>query len=106
MKTIQCKKCNGTGMVGTQINFMGENAMIHFDCSKCKGKGYIIKLETKKFLLYLVRWQCSTPVLALCLYILPFKTIINTILANLIGGCIFFWIDKRIFKKEEKNEIN
>ena len=92
MKTIKCDRCNGTGIVGTAINFMEENAMIDFDCPKCNGKGYINKLEIKKFFLYLTRWQLSTPVLALCLYILPFKTIISTILANFIGGCIFYWV--------------
>ena len=53
----------------------------------------------KRFLLYLLRWQMSSPLLALCLYILPFRTIISTILANLIGGCIFYWVDKLIFKR-------
>lgn len=52
----------------------------------------------KKFILYLIRWQCSTPILALCLSILSFPTWVNTIIANLIGGIIFFFIDKRIFK--------
>ena len=57
-----------------------------------------------KFLLYLLRWQLSTPVLALCLYWLNFSTIVNTIIANLIGGIIFYWIDKYIFKNEvDKN---
>ena len=51
----------------------------------------------KRFLLYLLRWQLSTPILALCLCWLPFNTIINTIVANLIGGIIFFFIDKKIF---------
>lgn len=99
MKTIQCDKCNGTGMVGTQINFMEENAMIDFDCPKCKGKGYISKLDTKKFLLYLLRWQISTIILAPCIYYLPFNVITKTIIANLIGGCLFYFIDKWIFKR-------
>ena len=52
----------------------------------------------KKYLLYLLRWQCSTPVLALVLYLLHTNEIIETIIANLIGGMIFFWVDKKIFK--------
>ena len=40
----------------------------------------------------------STPILALCLCVLNFNTFINTIIANLIGGAIFYWVDKRIFK--------
>ena len=60
--------------------------------------------EKYKFILYLIRWELSTPVLALCLSFLKFNTIINTIIANLIGGIIFYWIDKCIFKKEIKEE--
>ena len=56
-----------------------------------------------KFLLYLIRWQLSTPILALCLYFLNFSTLVNTIIANFIGACIFFWVDKCIFKG--KNNI-
>ena len=58
----------------------------------------------KKFILYLIRWQLSTPILALCLKWLNFSTLINTIIANLIGGIIFFFIDKRIFKEEKEGE--
>lgn len=60
--------------------------------------------ERYKFILYLVRWQLSTPILALCLKFLNFSTLINTIIANLIGGCIFFWVDKYIFNKEKKDD--
>ena len=55
----------------------------------------------KRFILYLIRWQLSSPILALCLMLLPFDTIINTIIANLIGGIIFYFVDKRIFKGGE-----
>ncbi len=54
----------------------------------------------KKFILYLLRWQLSTPILAIVLYYLPFTTLTNTIIANLIGGIIFFWVDRLIFNKE------
>ena len=53
----------------------------------------------KSFLLYLFRWQLSTPILALVLHLLDTNEIIETIIANLIGGIIFFWIDKLIFKE-------
>ena len=62
-------------------------------------------MEAKKFILYLVRWQLSSPILAICLFWLePIGTIWATIIANLIGGCIFFFVDKWIFndKKEVK----
>ena len=57
------------------------------------------------FILYLIRWQLSTPILALCMNYLKFSTLINTIIANLIGGIIFYFVDKFIFTKgkEENN---
>lgn len=55
-----------------------------------------------RFLIYLIRWQLSTPILALCLWLLsPLGISGATVVANLIGGCIFFFVDKRIFKEKE-----
>lgn len=51
----------------------------------------------KRYLLYLLRWQLSTPILAICLVFLKFGVTWNTVIANLIGGLIFFWVDKFIF---------
>jgi len=45
-----------------------------------------------------VRWQLSTPILAFC--VVWFKgmgSLEATMLANLIGGLIFFWVDHLIF---------
>ena len=53
----------------------------------------------KKYILYLIRWQLSTPILALVLYLLNINEIAETIIANLIGGMIFYWVDKKIFRK-------
>jgi hypothetical protein len=54
----------------------------------------------KKLLLYTIRWQFSSPIIALVLikfaYLGTFKA---TILANFIGALIFFWIDKWIFNR-------
>lgn len=56
----------------------------------------------KQFLLYELRWISSTPVLALCVtWFGGLGTVWATIIANLIGGAIFFWIDKLIFKEEK-----
>lgn len=53
-----------------------------------------------KFILYLLRWELSTPILALILYLMSdCNTFVSTIVANFIGGCIFYWVDKWIFKK-------
>lgn len=51
-----------------------------------------------RFLAYLIRWQLSSPILALCMWVMGgWNIVIATILANLIGGCIFYFVDKRIF---------
>ena len=55
-------------------------------------------LRLKKFILYLIRWQLSTPILFICLSFLHLGMFWNTIISNLIGGCIFFLVDKKIFK--------
>ena len=55
----------------------------------------------KKYILYLLRWQLSTPILAIVLKVLSnMNTLLATIIANLIGGLIFFWVDRFIFKKK------
>lgn len=50
-----------------------------------------------KLALYLVRWQLSTPILYLCIKKLPFRPATKTVIANLIGGLIFYGVDKLIF---------
>ncbi|MDD5292311.1 MAG: hypothetical protein PHY46_03940 [Candidatus Omnitrophica bacterium] len=50
----------------------------------------------RRFVLYLFRWQLSTPILWFVVRNLGVG-IWSTILANLIGGVIFFWVDKFIF---------
>lgn len=54
----------------------------------------------RRFLLYWLRWIASTPILALCTYI--FSIYIgdfwSAFVANSIGACIFFFIDKKIFR--------
>ena len=50
----------------------------------------------KRFILYLIRWQLSTPILYLVVKRLG-AGIGSTIIANLIGGAIFFWVDRFIF---------
>jgi hypothetical protein len=50
----------------------------------------------KRFVLYLIRWQLSTPILWLVVRQLG-AGLWQTIIANLIGGIIFFWVDRFIF---------
>ena len=52
----------------------------------------------KKFFLYLIRWQLSSSILAVCMvWMGGWNVAVATIMANLIGGCIFFWVDRWIF---------
>lgn len=60
----------------------------------------ITKVGVKKFALYALRWQMSTPILALCLmWLTALGEWPATIIANFVGACIFFLIDKKIFKE-------
>lgn len=57
----------------------------------------------KKFLLYLLRWQLSTPILwAVITFLAVDNYLFKTLVANLIGGIIFFWVDKHIFNMKNK----
>ncbi|MFA5271380.1 MAG: hypothetical protein WC412_03445 [Candidatus Omnitrophota bacterium] len=53
-------------------------------------------ISLRKFVLYLLRWQLSTPILWLVLRNLGVG-VWSTVLANFIGGAIFFWVDRFIF---------
>lgn len=50
-----------------------------------------------KFLLYVTRWQLSTPILWIVVSNLG-TSLEATVIANLIGASIFFWVDKVIFR--------
>ncbi|MDR3232454.1 MAG: hypothetical protein LBT46_02085 [Planctomycetaceae bacterium] len=56
----------------------------------------------KKYVFYLFRWQLSTPILAVVLIALHryFNDWVITVIANFIGGLIFFWVDRIIFRVE------
>jgi len=64
-----------------------------------------------KYLLYLLRWQLSTPILAPVVAFFKhspsiFGTAedwIGSSVANLIGGLIFFWVDRFIFTSKKLN---
>lgn len=53
-------------------------------------------VNLRRFTLYLLRWQLSTPILWLVVKNLGVG-LWPTVLANLIGGTIFFWVDRFIF---------
>lgn len=58
-----------------------------------------------KLLLYLIRWQLSTPILAPVIawfsgspnWLGTPESWMGSAVANLIGGSIFFWVDRFIF---------
>lgn len=64
-----------------------------------------MKINFKRYFLYLIRWQLSTPLLApIVAYFKHSTSIFGTredwiaaTIANLIGGLIFFWVDSFIF---------
>lgn len=58
-------------------------------------------IKAKRFAMYAFRWQLSTPVYAGVLYLMSdkFGYTSKTIIANFIGACIFYWVDKFIFLK-------
>jgi len=57
-----------------------------------------MKVNWKRYGLYLARWQASTPIITLILYVLSgYDYLLVTVIANFIGGLIFFWVDQFIF---------
>ena len=57
----------------------------------------------KKYFLYHIRWQLSTPILAIVVEKtahLGFWT--SAVIANIIGASIFFWVDQWIFKNKRE----
>ncbi|HEX2950401.1 MAG TPA: hypothetical protein VHV83_12695 [Armatimonadota bacterium] len=61
----------------------------------------------RRYILYLIRWQLSTPILApVVAYFKHSPSIFGTLedwigscVANIIGGLIFFWVDRFIFSR-------
>jgi hypothetical protein len=60
----------------------------------------------KKYIFYIIRWQLSTPILAIVLIWLANQNKwVATIIANFIGALIFFWVDRIIFKTNFMNPL-
>jgi hypothetical protein len=57
-----------------------------------------MNINWKRYGVYLLRWQASTPVLAaIGILLVSYGQIVAAIVANFIGGLFFFWIDQFIF---------
>lgn len=71
-----------------------------------------IKNGIKRYIKYLLRWQASSIILSPCIslytgtQIFDIRTIQATVLANLIGGLIFYWVDKWLIWKGKDPEPN
>ncbi len=60
-----------------------------------------MRINFKRYALYLLRWQASTPILAgVGILLAAMGQIVAAIVANLIGGLIFFWVDQFIFTSQ------
>lgn len=60
-----------------------------------------MQVNYKRYGLYLLRWQASTPILAgVGIILVSMGQIVAAIIANLIGGLIFFWVDQFIFTSQ------
>lgn len=54
----------------------------------------------KRFVLYVIRWQLSTPILAAVIAKMAWAGyVVAAIVANFVGACVFFWVDRWIFKR-------
>jgi hypothetical protein len=60
----------------------------------------------KKLSLYMIRWQMSTPILSVSVYLLPGGTLFRAAAANLIGSLIFFPVDRWIMSGGIENKQN
>jgi len=66
-----------------------------------------------KYLIYLLRWQLSTPILAPVIAFFKHSPSVfgtaedwtGSAIANLIGGLIFFWVDRYIFSSDKLGAI-
>ena len=59
------------------------------------------QINYKRFWLYLLQWQVSTPQLAVIgILFASIGQWVATIVANLIGLLIFFWVDPFIFTSQ------
>jgi hypothetical protein len=60
-----------------------------------------MKVNYKRYGLYLLRWQASTPLLAVVgILLASMGQWVAAIVANLIGGLIFFWVDQFIITSQ------
>ncbi|MGA2120821.1 MAG: hypothetical protein ABSG49_02110 [Methanoregula sp.] len=60
-----------------------------------------MQVNCKRYGLYLLRLKASTPLLAVVgILLVSLGQLVSAIVANLIGGLIFFWVDQFIFTSQ------
>ncbi|MDD1672357.1 MAG: hypothetical protein LUO82_05105 [Methanomicrobiales archaeon] len=60
-----------------------------------------MQVNLRRYGVYLLRWQASTPLLAgVGILLAGMGQVIAAVVANLIGGLIFFWVDRFIFTSQ------
>lgn len=70
---------------------------------KCKfwSRKILLNIFSKRFGIYFLRWQLSTPILAICVIAFAnLGSVYATIIANAIGSLFFWWFDRFLFKKK------
>jgi len=54
-------------------------------------------------MVYALKWQMGSPLIALVLWVMNMagsqNTLVNIIIANIVGAIVFYPVDKKIFKK-------
>lgn len=59
--------------------------------------------QIKRKLVYALKWQMGSPLIALILWVMNMvgsqNTLVNIIIANIVGAIVFYPVDKKIFKK-------
>lgn len=64
-----------------------------------------MRIPWKRYAAYLLRWQASTPLLAgITLLLAAHGSLIAAAVANLIGGLLFFWVDRIILTTHALDE--
>jgi len=59
-------------------------------------------MSVKTVLLYFIRWQASTPLAYLCLWLLSdIPLLYAVIISNIIGASIFIFVDKYLFGRKQ-----
>lgn len=64
--------------------------------------------QIKRKLIYALKWQMGSPLIAFILWVMnkvgSQNTLVNIIIANIVGAIVFFPVDKKIFKNRSDTD--